>query len=244
MATVLECQNTDRMEHLKMAQSYYLNFLYRSMQYDLVPKSIHEYPELSRYFLEDKDEDDVKEARFEKWLKQVPRDLKIDRMKRILKLKGFEIPEDDEKEEFDEINNLVWLDIVHYYVLLTIDRLGMLLRELELLEVGENPIEPVKTEVKNDSLTKIEKPFKLVKDRKTIAEGAFKYGHNLPTMTIDEYLDLERKRGNIISGGGAASAVKKEIDEDNEAAMEIELKKAREFDEINDSKNKKEKGIL
>jgi immunoglobulin-binding protein 1 len=27
-------------------------------------------------------------------------------------------------------------------------------------------------------------------------------GHNLPTMSIDEYLQIERERGNILSGGG------------------------------------------
>ena len=54
-------------------------------------------------------------------------------------------------------------------------------------------------------------------------------------MTIDEYLELERKRGNIISGGGAASAVKKEVDEDNEMEVDRALMKAREFDEFKDS---------
>ncbi|KAI5117471.1 hypothetical protein M0805_007176 [Coniferiporia weirii] len=34
----------------------------------------------------------------------------------------------------------------------------------------------------------------------------FRSDHRLPTMSIDEYLDEERRRGNIISGGGAESA--------------------------------------
>ena len=241
MATVLEGINESRLENLKLACNYYLNFLYRTMQYNLVPRTSLEYSELSRYFIEDKDEDDVKEERFENWLKIVPRDFKIDRMKRIMKLKSYEIPLNDadreEDEEDNEIDNLIWNEIIEYYILLTVDRLGMLLREIELLELGQNLIEPIKRETKStQSSTKIDKPFKLVKNRKQVSEGVFKSGHNLPTMTIDEYLDLERKRGNIVTGGGAASAVKKEIDEDDEEVIEIELRKSREFDEFKDSK--------
>jgi hypothetical protein len=37
--------------------------------------------------------------------------------------------------------------------------------------------------------------------REEIQKQVFRPGHNLPTMTIDEYLELERQRGNILSGG-------------------------------------------
>ena len=46
------------------------------------------------------------------------------------------------------------------------------------------------------------RPFTLLDNRETIKQGVFRSGHNLPTMTIDEYLDEERRRGNIIEGGG------------------------------------------
>ncbi|TIA92752.1 hypothetical protein E3P99_00496 [Wallemia hederae] len=41
--------------------------------------------------------------------------------------------------------------------------------------------------------------------RQQIAAGVFQPGHRLPTMTIDEYLQDEQERGNIIEGGGPAS---------------------------------------
>lgn len=247
LSTVLECCQTDRLNHLKYAHNYYLKYLNNCIRYELISKDGLEYSELKRYFIEDKDSDDVREERFENGLKNVPRDIKIDRMKRILRLKSTEIcidknnekdiDEIEEEEEAEETNGQLWINCC---VLMTLDRLGLLLREIELLELGndeENSRKHPQTIKTNENLTRIEKPFKLVKDRKQIAADAFKYGHNLPTMTVDEYLDLEKKRGNIISGGGAASAIKKEINEDDEAVMEIETMKAREFDEFKDSKS-------
>lgn len=45
------------------------------------------------------------------------------------------------------------------------------------------------------------RPFTLI-DRREIAKNVFQPDHNLPTMSIDEYLEEERRRGNIIEGGG------------------------------------------
>jgi immunoglobulin-binding protein 1 len=73
--------------------------------------------------------------------------------------------------------------------------------------------------------------FTLLDKRQQFADGVFKSGHNLPTMTIDEYLEEERKRGGIIEGGGEASGVVTEVDEDDYDAGERETKKAREWDE-------------
>ena len=44
--------------------------------------------------------------------------------------------------------------------------------------------------------------FTILDSREQIRKGVFRPGHNLPTMTIDEYLEEERRRGNIIEGGG------------------------------------------
>lgn len=46
------------------------------------------------------------------------------------------------------------------------------------------------------------RPFTLLDRRERLKAGVFKSGHNLPTMTIDEYLEEERRRGGIIEGGG------------------------------------------
>lgn len=39
-------------------------------------------------------------------------------------------------------------------------------------------------------------------DRAQLQAQVFQPGHRLPTMTVDEYLEIERQRGNIITGGG------------------------------------------
>jgi hypothetical protein len=42
-------------------------------------------------------------------------------------------------------------------------------------------------------------------DRARLQSQVFGPGHRLPTMSIDEYLQIERERGNILSGGGPQS---------------------------------------
>ncbi|KAJ7286192.1 TAP42-like protein [Mycena rebaudengoi] len=53
------------------------------------------------------------------------------------------------------------------------------------------------------------RPFTLLpsgsSDRARLAAQVFGPGHRLPTMSIDEYLQIEQERGNFISGGGPAS---------------------------------------
>ncbi|KAJ3483912.1 hypothetical protein NLI96_g5990 [Meripilus lineatus] len=45
-------------------------------------------------------------------------------------------------------------------------------------------------------------------DRARFQAQVFQPDHRLPTMTIDEYLEIEGQRGNIISGGGPQSEAK------------------------------------
>ncbi|PKS09121.1 hypothetical protein jhhlp_003735 [Lomentospora prolificans] len=79
------------------------------------------------------------------------------------------------------------------------------------------------------------KPFTLVGTRQDIKKGVFRSGHNLPTMSIDEYLDEERRRGGIIEGGGEASFQQPEPDEDNIEKADEETYKAREWDEYKEA---------
>jgi len=51
------------------------------------------------------------------------------------------------------------------------------------------------------------RPFTIVSNREEVRKGVFRPGHNLPTMSIDEYLEEERRRGNIIEGGGYVMSV-------------------------------------
>lgn len=46
------------------------------------------------------------------------------------------------------------------------------------------------------------RPFIITSQRQEVRDGVFRPSWRLPTMTIDEYLEEEQRRGNIISGGG------------------------------------------
>ncbi|AEO55324.1 hypothetical protein MYCTH_40930 [Thermothelomyces thermophilus ATCC 42464] len=81
-------------------------------------------------------------------------------------------------------------------------------------------------------------PFTLLNNRQELARGVFRPGHNLPTMTIDEYLEEERARGGIIEGGGEASWHRPEPDEDDMERADAETMKAREWDEFVESNPK------
>lgn len=81
------------------------------------------------------------------------------------------------------------------------------------------------------------RPFTIL-DRQSLKDGVFRSGHRLPTMSIDEFLEEERKRGGIIDGGGEASGIKEMMDEDDYAAGERETYKAREWDEFTEANPK------
>lgn len=55
---------------------------------------------------------------------------------------------------------------------------------------------------------KVLRPFTILpsttalSDRERLRSEVFRSSHRLPTMTIDEYLEEERRQGNIITGGG------------------------------------------
>lgn len=79
-------------------------------------------------------------------------------------------------------------------------------------------------------------PFTLVGSRADLARGVFRPGHNLPTMSIDEYLDEEHRRGNVLQGG--AEPPKPPVDEDDMEIADRETYKARDWDEFKDDNPK------
>lgn len=82
-----------------------------------------------------------------------------------------------------------------------------------------------------DSKGKPLRPFTLTTTRQEFKDGVFRPDHSLPTMSIDEYLEEERRRGGIIEGGGEASGRKPEVDEDDYDVSDAATMKAREWDE-------------
>ncbi|KAF2423593.1 phosphatase 2A-associated protein [Tothia fuscella] len=82
------------------------------------------------------------------------------------------------------------------------------------------------------------RPFTLLDKRTELRQGVFRPDHSLPTMSIDEYLEEEKKRGGIIEGGGEASGIRPEPDEDNYAKGEEETMKARAWDDFTEENPK------
>lgn len=75
------------------------------------------------------------------------------------------------------------------------------------------------------------RPFTLLDSRQSVKKGVFRPDHNLPTMTIDEYLEEEKRRGGIIEGGGPQSGIQPEPNEDDLDAADAETMKQRAWDE-------------
>jgi immunoglobulin-binding protein 1 len=82
------------------------------------------------------------------------------------------------------------------------------------------------------------RPFTILDKRTQLQQGVFRPDHSLPTMSIDEYLAEEKKRGGIIEGGGAASGIRQEIDQDDHDKMDEETMKARAWDDFQEENPK------
>lgn len=86
-----------------------------------------------------------------------------------------------------------------------------------------------------DSRGRPMRPFTLLDKRTQLQQGVFRPDYSLPTMSIDEYLEEEKRRGGIIEGGGEQSGIRPEPDEDNFEKADAETMKAREWDEFTEA---------
>ena len=88
--------------------------------------------------------------------------------------------------------------------------------------------------------------FTLTDKRTQLRQGVFRSGHNLPTMSIDEYLEEEKRRGGIIDSNSnqARNSSTAKIDEDNMEQADAETMKAREWDEFVEANPKGSGNIL
>ena len=75
-------------------------------------------------------------------------------------------------------------------------------------------------------------PFTLTDKRTQLKDGVFRPGHSLPTMSIDEYLEEEKRRGGILDSNDGGNGQAVEFDEDNDAHVDAATIKAREWDEF------------
>jgi hypothetical protein len=108
------------------------------------------------------------------------------------------------------------LDQLILCALRTEQELSLIEAELSLLAqaAADSPGPPVSNPGPSN-VRKVMQPFTLYSSKRDqVRARVFRPDYNLPTMTIDEYLDLERQRGGILEGGGPASARQESEDED------------------------------
>lgn len=125
--------------------------------------------------------------------------------------------------EDEEVLRAYWLAWINHKYLQSIDEYHLLLSEIELItQRGDIKLRP---NGKSNTSFKVSSPFILT--REAVKDQVFRPAHTLPTMTIDQFLELELQRGNIIHGTGESE--KKEPETDKE--FDAETKKLRERDE-------------
>ncbi|KAK9359348.1 TAP42-like protein [Lipomyces starkeyi] len=169
--------------------------------------------------------------------------------------------DEQEVDENDEVARELYLKQVALFVERAFNALQALDSELEILAFAadrpaplERPEPPVEeSRSKKDDYServdaplrntqpilrpdgKVNRPFTIVSSRDQIKKGVFRPDYVLPTMTIDEYLEEERRRGNIIEGGGPESEKKVDKDEDNEEENDKETYRLRKWDEFTEA---------
>lgn len=158
-------------------------------------------------------------------------------------------------EKDDEMVREVYLADIKWKIHQTFVALENLNREMEMLAMApeEIPSSTHHREEVEDSTLRLDQPlrktintggpllsqqgkplqpFTLLGSRADLAKGVFRPGHNLPTMSIDEYLEEEKRRGGILEGG--TDPPKVEVDEDDMEAVDRDTYKAREWDDYTD----------
>ncbi|KAF8918835.1 TAP42-like protein [Mucidula mucida] len=134
-------------------------------------------------------------------------------------------PDHEEDDEDDEVLRETTLLLLRLFHALSQAQLKSISDELELLRTAPPPLpyspRPADDDWKLDSSARQNqgpilsptgkplRPFTILPsgtaDRARLQSQVFGPGHILPSMTIEEYLEVERQRGNILTGGGPAS---------------------------------------
>lgn len=80
---------------------------------------------------------------------------------------------------------------------------------------------------------KVNRPFTIVATKRDqLKQQVMGTGQSLPTMSVEEYLEEEVKRGGIIEGGGPSSKDDESSDEDDEEEQDRKTYKSRQWDEF------------
>ena len=159
----------------------------------------------------------------------------------------------------EEVTRKLYLAELELYVNRTFPSLDMITQENEMLTIMRSappvqPSDPTKDIVQDGFTERLDgprygelgqnggpilsktgkplQPFVLTDKRSELRKGVFKPGHNLPTMSIDEYLEEEKRRGGILDADPNTNQPAPEPDEDNLDIADAATMKAREWDEF------------
>jgi hypothetical protein len=148
-----------------------------------------------------------------------------------------------DNEEDDDLDRSYILATVELHVQQALDDLDLMAAEKQLLArfkqdkditVEDALVPPMaKDGPLMNKQGKLLRPFVITSKRAQLQAQVFQPHWRLPTMSIDEYLEIERQRGNIISGGGVIPD-KQEVDQDDEAAVDAQTYKDRNWDAFKD----------
>ncbi|KAK9324083.1 TAP42-like protein [Lipomyces orientalis] len=186
------------------------------------------------------------------------REKEIEKKVKDLRARNLDRGNGHDDDADDEVARELYLKQIELFVERAFDALQALDSELEILAfAADRPVPPERQEPPVDESRtgkddyservdaplrgtqpmlsaegKVNRPFTIVSSRDQIKKNVFKPDYVLPTMTIDEYLEEERRRGNIIEGGGPDSEKKVDKDEDNEEENDQETYRLRQWDEF------------
>ena len=175
------------------------------------------------------------------------RQLKIDRLHQICELTSsyadnhllkMELLHKRQQHMEEEGKRSWWTGWLKLKSLKALDLLTNISSEIDILSAHRlsSALIPSSTAIRNETKAKVTQPFVLtsgIADRKALASQVFRPGHRLPTMSIDEYLALEMRRGNIKSHAASTTPIRG-IDESDEMEDEKRLLQLRKQDEFRD----------
>jgi len=152
--------------------------------------------------------------------------------------------EDDSFEDDEESAREHTLALIESFTLVAFTQLELVQQETQMLEhVAKNgpppKLEPVVSPTQPPPAGSL-KPIVIKDTRSIMQQQVFQPGWRQPTMTLDEFVDLERKRGNMLTGGGPAQEARMEREKEEKALRDSDADadeatyKAREWDEYTD----------
>lgn len=235
----------DRLELLNKSKWYFEQFLRNVELYEILGEG-------DKKFIEEQSNGiakDVAKKRIEK-IERYKREKETKAKLEMLQQQLFSIGDDDK----EDINRDYVLTLIDLFIQKSIEQLLLIKQEIDLLnqmrkmeETRQNSSVEMRDDDRIETVSRDHngpllsqdgrplRPFVITNQREAIKEQVFRPSWRLPTMTIDEYLEQEAQRGNIIQGGGEKSKSKIEIDDDDEKAIDEETYKAREWDDFKDA---------